>query len=242
MLRARAATWKSRSDVLRARAATWSGCAIFGQCCAQLPARMPLVLFASCSLCFPGTRQLPRLLAVRSSFEKSVAASPPAPILPCALRCLLLQHAALYQRKPFARPSGHTAATEWAVGNATTCPPFCTCAAPSCQNRDLVSRERGKQARRQYHPLWCMVGDAAHWPQQQADASQTWHCASCAFAGHGRCCHGWCTSFTAVSLPRRAGNDIGEAGGIAIAAALKTNTSLTSINLTCKLTPCVCYI
>jgi hypothetical protein len=160
----------------------------------------------------------------------------------CSRRCLLLQHAALYQRKPLARPSGHTAATEWAVGNATTCPPFCTCAAPSCQNRDLVSRERGKQARRQYHPLWCMVGDAAHWPQQQADASQTWHCASCAFAGHGRCCHGWCTSFTAVSLPRRADNGIGEAGGKAIAAALMTNTSLTSIDLEGKLTPCVCYI
>ena len=66
---------------MRARAATWSGCAIFGQCCAQLPARMALVIFASCSLCFPGTRQLPRLLAVRSSFEKIVAALPPPPLV-----------------------------------------------------------------------------------------------------------------------------------------------------------------
>ena len=157
-----------------------------------------------------------------------------------ALRGLLLQHAALYQRQSLARSSRHTAETERAVKNATTSPPFCTSAPPSRQNRDLVSRERGKQARRQCRPFWCMVGDAAHWPQQQADASQTQRCTSCAFAGHGRCCHGWCGSFTAVFLPRRAGNyRIGEAGGKAIADALKTNTSLTSIDLWSKFSPCI---
>ncbi len=47
------------------------------------------------------------------------------------------------------------------------------------------------------------------------------------------------TSFTAVSFPQRAGNGIGEAGGKAIAAALEANTSLTSMDLGCKVSPCI---